>query len=330
MASRWLTGRGFAVPVPRMVDRRRSLHYVTGKGGVGKSTVCAALALAAAARGQRVLAIELGQPGGLRRLLGVAPEPAGTIAPAPAAPGVAVTWFDGAAALGEYLVRRLRLGRLGRALIAHPIYQAFATAAPGVRELMVIGKVRDELVLQRIGARPRWDLIVVDAGASGHALAHLRMPAAAARSFPAGLVHREATRNAALLGDPATCAVHVVASPEELPLAEAAQVVMALRTLGLDGGALLVNQCRPAAPPEIDETVARLGELAVTPGLEAARDEVATAVRRARRWERIQERGVAALESELGVTAVRLPRLWHGEGLARAAALAPLVEEATR
>ncbi len=312
-----------------MAGRHRTLHYVTGKGGVGKSTVCAALALAAAARGERVLAIELGQPGGLRRLLGVAADAAGTITPARAAPGVAVAWFEGAAALGEYLVRRLRLGRLGRALIAHPLYQAFATAAPGLRELMVIGKVRDELVLQQVGARPRWDLIVVDAGASGHALGHLRMPAAAARSFPSGLVHREAARNAALLGDRATCAVHVVALPEELPLAEAAQVVVALRALGLGGGALFVNQCRPAAPLGIDALAVRLGDLAVAPALEAARDEVATAVRRARRWERIQERGVAALEAELAMAAVRLPRLWQGDGLARAVALAPLVVEAT-
>jgi anion-transporting ArsA/GET3 family ATPase len=196
------------------------------------------------------------------------------------------------------------------------LYAAFVEAAPGLGELMVVGKVRDALVFQRDHGRPRWDVIVVDAGASGHALEHLRMPAAAARAFPAGRVHREALANAELLRDPAVCAIHVVATPEEMPLAEATQLVGALRGLELPVGAVLINQCRPPAPPTIDAAISRVGP------------PIDVVARRARAWERIQERGVAALEAALGVRAARLPRIWTDDPVALARALAPAVGEA--
>lgn len=285
------------------------LHVVTGKGGVGKSTIAAAIAIAAARRGQRVLAIGLGEPGGLCRILGAASGDPGAIVDGAA--GVRVAWFDGAAALAEYLTRRMHLGAIGRAVIAHPLYQAFVGAAPGVRELLVMGKVRDEVVLQA-----RWDVVVVDAGASGHALEHLRMPSAAERAFGAGLVHREAERNAAFLRDRGRCAVHVVAIGEELPLREAAEVVRALRAIDLAPGAVIVNQCRAPAPPGVDRALARLA-----PG------PVADALERARTWAEVQERGIARLERELDVTVARLPWLPHGPGATQAAALAAAIEE---
>jgi anion-transporting ArsA/GET3 family ATPase len=298
----------------------RDLHFVTGKGGVGKSTVAAALALDLAARGRRVLALELGAPAGLCRVLQTTPPGPGVIVPVAAEPRLALAAFDGAAALGEYLVRRMHLGRIGERLMAHPLYRGFAAAAPGVRELLVVGKIRDELVLQRDGARPKWDAIVVDAGASGHAIEHLRMPSAAATAFRSGLVHREAAVNAALLRDGARCAVHVVATPEELPLREAAQVIGLLRGHGLPVGALLVNQCRPEAPAGVDDVIAIL----------APASTLRAVATRARAWERIQARGLATLEAEVGLRATRLPRLWLADGLAQATALAGAVGEAAR
>jgi len=287
----------------------RRLHVVTGKGGVGKSTVAAAIALAAARRGARVLAIELGELGGTCRILGAAPTQPGAITPA--AGGTHVAYFDGVAALAEYLTRRVRLGGVVRAVLDHPLYAAFVGAAPGLRELMAVGKIRDELVLQ-----DRWDVVVVDAGASGHALEHLRMPAVASATFGAGRVHREAEANAALLRDRGRCAIHVVALPEEMPLREAAQTVTALRALDLATGALFVNACVPAAPAGVDAAIGRIAEPAV-----------ADVLRRARAWEAIQERGIAAIEAELFVRALRLPRLRAADDLARARALDPQIED---
>lgn len=287
----------------------RRLHIVLGKGGVGTSTVVATLAIAAARRGARVLAIELGQLGGTCRILGAAPDrPAAIVT---AADGTHVSYFDGAAALAEYLTRRVRLGRFTERILAHPLYAAFVGAAPGVRELLAMGKVRDELLLQ-----DRWDTVVVDAGASGHALEHLRMPAAAEDAFGSGRVHREAAANAALLRDRAIVAIHVVALAEEMPLREAVHSIGQLRALDLATGALIINRCVPRAPDGTAERIAAVGDPAL-----------AAVLGRAHAWEQIQERGVAAAETELFVRALRLPRLRATTELARCRGLAPLLSE---
>ncbi len=280
------------------------LQLVTGKGGVGKSTFAAALALAAARTGREVLAIELGSHGGLSDLLGVRPPAPGV--PTAAGPGLHVATFDGEAALAEFIVRFMPFGERLRPFFSHPLYRAFVSAGPGVRELMAIGKVRDELLGLSTG-RPRWDLLVVDAGASGHALQLLGMPAATARTFSSGLAHREATKVAATLADPTQTAVHVVALPEVMPLEEAAEVIEKLRAgLGLPVGRLVVNQCRPLAPEGASKVVAALR--AAGEG-DLARRSLATASRQALAWLEVQERGIAALEARVVKPALRLPRL---------------------
>lgn len=286
-------------PLPAVVP---PLQIVTGKGGVGKSTVAAALALAAARRGHRVLAIELGEAAGLSALLGVHGHAHG--APVAVAPGLWVSWFDGEAALGEYIVRFLPFGARLQRFFSHPLYRAFVSAGPGVRELMAIGKVRDELLGLSTKER-RWDLVVVDAGASGHALQVLGMPAATARTFASGLAHREAERVAATLEDPHTTAVHVVARPELMPLEEAAEVIATLRERRLPVGRLVINQCWPVPPPEADGVVARLRAEAQEP----ADRSLAVAAERALAWTALQERGIANLEARVRKPALRLPRL---------------------
>jgi anion-transporting ArsA/GET3 family ATPase len=301
------------------------LHVVTGKGGVGKSTVSAALALAAARSGARTLAIEIPERAGLCRILGASPEGPGKVTRA--RDHLDVAYFDGAAALSEYLTRRVRLRGVVDVVLDHPLYRAFVHAAPGVQELMAMGKVRDELRRRRRGS-PYWDVVVVDAGATGHALQLLGMPAAAADAFGGGLVHREAERIDALLRDPVTTAVHVVATAEEMPLAEAVGALDVLRNrLHMPVRSLLVNQCRPVAPPDSDEGIHRLARLDVDPRLHRARDALHTAVERARGWERIQERGIAGTEARTGLRVTRLPRLAPAEPRDHAEALGALVAE---
>jgi anion-transporting ArsA/GET3 family ATPase len=284
--------------------RATSLQLVTGKGGVGKSTFAAALALAAAHAGKRVLAIEMGTPGGLAGLLGVWPSTHGVAVPAGI--GLHLAYYDGEAALAEYLLGRLPLRGLMKAAFAHPLYRAFVAAGPGVRELMAIGKVRDEQLGLSTGG-PLWDVIVVDAGASGHALQLLGMPAATARTFKSGLAHRESTRVAKSLADPETTAVHVVALPEEMPLEEAAEIIERLRgELELPVGRLVVNQCRPPPPAG---AAAALASLRNDRDADLARRELAFAAGNALGWLRLQEDGIAALERRVALTADRLPRL---------------------
>ena len=295
------------------------LHVVLGKGGVGKSTVAAALALSHHDAGARVLCIELDTPGGASRTLGANSTTPGEIVGTHS--GVAVTTIDGAAALAEYLRRKVHLGGLARVVFEHPLYAAFVQAAPGVKELLAIGKVRDELLLQK-----RWDVVVVDAGASGHALEHLRMPGAAAATFRRGRVHREASRVHGVLADPKTTSIHVVATAEEMPVLEAIESARRIRDdLGLPLGRVIVNRCLPPAPAGVDRALSRVIESG-----NPSRGALAASARRALGWERIQERGIARLERALGLDALRLPR-WvvDGVGAAQLRTLGRLLFEGT-
>lgn len=282
------------------------LHFVTGKGGVGKSTVAAALALGLTGRGKRVLAIELSPPAGLSRLLGARPEvPSQQVQ---VRGELYLTYFDGEIALGEYLHQRLPVGPLLDTVFAHPLYRAFVQSAPGLRELMAVGKIRDEL-RRMDGLHHRWDAIVIDAGATGHALEHLRMPAAAEQTFGSGLVHRESHRIVSLFQDPEHTTVHVVALPEEMPLKEAAELIEKLRELGIPVGQLVVNRCREPAPAGIEDALGTLDSLPLSADRIGVRDAIRAATAQALGWLRIQEEGIGALEERTKMAAKRLPRL---------------------
>ena len=208
----------------------RRLHFVVGKGGVGKTTVAAALALALARRGQRTLAVEMDTGARLPALLGGADVP-----------GLRTLSIDGRAALEEYLGLIIPVKRLLATIFSSKVYQYFVAAAPGLKELMTVGKIWYEATRQE-GARPAWDAIVVDAPATGHSLQYLRMPQAARETFGVGLVQREATRITELLRDARTTAVHLVTLAEEMPVAETLESRQQLRALGLPLGHVIVNR----------------------------------------------------------------------------------------
>lgn len=313
----------------------KALQFVVGKGGVGKSTVAAALAIGAAKPGRRVLAVEFGSAGGLARALGVdAPV---SDAPNEVRPGLYLTRIEGEIALAEYLELVVPIRRLLATVLASRIYRYFVAAAPGLKELMTMGKVWYEFQKTRDGGGRLWDSIVVDAGASGHSLQYLQMPSTAVKTFGSGLVHREATRVEGLLKNAATTAVHVVATPEDMPLTEARHIVERLRgDLGLPVGLLFVNRVRPSSPPGAREAVARLAETSDADSElqshfgcdgDLVRQSIAVAATRALAWEEIQERGVARLESALDLRAARIPLLVADEfGHAELERLAAIVE----
>jgi anion-transporting ArsA/GET3 family ATPase len=310
----------------------RRLQLVVGKGGVGKSTIAAAIALAHAQRGARVLAVELARPGGLARIFGRTPAEAGL--PIEVYPGLSIACVAGDAALAEYLEMVVPIRRLLAAVFASRVYRLFVAAAPGLKELMTIGKIWYEQDRKDGTGRPVWDVVVVDAGASGHSLQYLQMPSTAAQTFGRGLVHREAARVEALLKDEASTEVHVVALGEEMPVTEAVQIVRRLRDdLDLPVGALFVNRCREMAPPGVKRTVERLQQVpraaqGAFGGFDASTvlEGIRVAATRALAWEAIQERCIARLERESELVAVRLPFLVAEEfGLNEVTRLAALV-----
>src|SRR5213076_1178072 len=195
----------------------RRLHFVVGKGGVGKTTVAAALALTLARRGRRTRAVEMEPGGRLAGLLGREADPR-----------LSVLHVDGRAALEEYLNLVIPVKRLLATVFASRIYQYFVAAAPGLKELMTVGKIWYEATRQE-GGRPAWDAVVVDAPATGHSLQYLRMPQAARDTFGAGLVQREAAKVVDLLRDARTTAVHLVTLAEEMPVAETLETYAQLK-----------------------------------------------------------------------------------------------------
>ncbi len=297
-----------------MIDRR--LQFIVGKGGVGKSTLTAALALSSAGQGRRTLMIELAAPGGVARLFDVTAA-AGNEA-VEVRPGLSLMWIEGESALAEYLSLVVPIKRLLRSVFSTRLYRVFVAAAPGLKELMAIGKIWYESQKIRADGSPQWERIFVDAGASGHSLQYLQMPSAAAATFQSGLVHRESLRVEALLKDAETTCVHVVATPEEMPLTEAAGIVAQLRDpLALALGDLIVNRCRPVAPAGVADALGKLAGIQTEPGDEPVKAALLGAAETALGWQRIQEQGLTRIRAETGIEPLRVPLLVREEfGLA--------------
>jgi hypothetical protein len=224
------------VPGPALLDRR--LVIVTGKGGVGKSTVSAALALLAARRGRRALVCEVNAQERVAPLLGA--PPSGSTA-REACPGVFTVNVTPDAAMREYGVMVLRYRAIYEAVFENRVVKYFLKVVPSLAELVMLGKILHEVRAEEQG-RPRWDLVVVDAPSTGHALQLLRVPQALLDTVPAGPLHRDAQWMCDLLRDARTTALALVTLPEEMPVSEAIELDAQVRgLLGIPRGALLVN-----------------------------------------------------------------------------------------
>jgi anion-transporting ArsA/GET3 family ATPase len=220
----------------------RRLLVLTGKGGVGKSVVGAALALAARNRGKRVLLVEVDAPLEAARRLGAPPSRGRETE---VRPGLFTVNLEPAKVMEEYVRHVVPVGVLVRKILASPIYHRFFAAAPGLKELMVLGKIMVmEEARARLSRRPAWDLIVVDAPATGHGLALLKVPLAAVRAIPVGPVGHNARRVLKLLQDPARTALVLVAIPEEMAVVETLEFHdQAVEELSMEPAVVVLNRC---------------------------------------------------------------------------------------
>jgi anion-transporting ArsA/GET3 family ATPase len=220
----------------------RRLLVVAGKGGVGKTTIACALGVIAAQHGKRVLLAEVDGAGRAARLLGAEPAPVGQAREV--RPGLAVMAVDGLAALAEYLQIIVPVKRVLQAVFSSRIYQYFVAAAPGLKELMTIGKIWYEAErVDDASGRHLWDIVILDAPATGHSLQYLRMPHAALDAFKGGLVGRESRRLVQLLTDPRRTAINLVTTAEEMPVNETLEMYTQVREqLCMPFGCLFVNR----------------------------------------------------------------------------------------
>lgn len=236
------------MPQPVLLGRR--LLFFTGKGGVGKSTVTAATALLAAERGKRVLLVEVDAKGNLPDLFEQAPV---GFEPREVYPGVSAMAMRTEESLKEYLKLNLRVPVLGRLGPMARVLDFVATAAPGVKEVLTVGKVCWE-VRESIEGRADWDLVVVDAAATGHIIGQLDAPRAIQELVSVGMVRTQTDWMVELLSDPALTALNVVATPEEMPVNETIELVERAREeLRVPLGAVFVNRVLPELFTHADE-----------------------------------------------------------------------------
>lgn len=198
---------------PGLLDRR--LLFVTGKGGVGKTSVAAALAVLGAAQGRRTLACEVDAKGDLAAALGIGPV---GFTPEAARPGLWAMAMDTEASLREYLRLNLKLPAVGRMGPLARTFDFVADAAPGVKEILSVGKLTWEV------KEAHYDLVVVDAPASGHIVSHLAAPAAIKDLVHVGLVRHQTEWMLDILSDPARTGVVIVTTGEEVPVVEAIEL----------------------------------------------------------------------------------------------------------
>ena len=223
------------VALPALLDRR--LLFVTGKGGVGKTSVATALAVLAAAGGKRVLLCEIDAKGGLADVLETEPL---RYAPREVLPRLHAMSMDTEESLKEYLKLQLHVPLLGRIGPLARTFDFVASAAPGVREILTVGKLAYEV------REHHYDLVVVDSAATGHVVGQLAAPEAIREVVRVGRVRHQVEWILEILQDAATTGAVIVTTPEEMPVNETIELVERLDAEAhVDLAAIVVNHVLP-------------------------------------------------------------------------------------
>jgi anion-transporting ArsA/GET3 family ATPase len=262
----------------------RRFLFITGKGGVGKTTVTAALANALAARGLRVLVTVCGAKERLSTLLGASPL---TPSITELKSGISGVRLVSEVALREYGALKLKNRVLVDAIFDSKYVSGFLSGTPGLKEWSLLGKAWYHATETDPDGRPRFDVVLFDAPATGHGLDMLRVPKVIVEIAPPGVLRSDAERAWEMFRDPVRSGVVVVTLPEEMPTNETIELCSALRTeLTLPIAELVVNA--HLAPLFANSDGARLVELGTLQATSAARQVLMSGARRALR-ERIQD-----------------------------------------
>lgn len=301
----------------------KPLLVVTGKGGVGKSTVAAALGMAAAARGHRTIVAEVAARDDISRAFGPADGGGATFVERDLGPRLHHISIDPESALEEYVKRQLPRG-LADVLASSRMFSYLVAATPGMRELLTVGKVWELAQTDRRtpGAHP-YDLVILDAPATGHGVAVLTAPQTFSEVARMGPIGRQGATVHAMLADPEQTGIVAVATPEEMPVNETLALREALRDqLGQRFAGVVVNGVLPTRFRRADVAALDAVGTGGSRAVRAARTEAARARAHRAQVARLR-RGVS------GVEVRTLPFLFEHDGLS-SDALAHLGEELVR
>ena len=250
-----------AEPLTPLFDRR--LVIVTGKGGAGKTTVAAALAVAGARSGRSVLVAEVGAGEQIPQLISPGHPPVG-YGGCEVLPNLTAIHIDPFEALAEYLGLQLKARSLVDLMLGNKGFRQLLEASPGWRELITLGKVWHLAQIQGPTGGPLYELIVVDAPSTGHGLTFLDVPRVVASAVRTGPLRRHAHLVEDLIHDPELSLLLPVALAEELPAQETAELVVRARDqLGVAVDRVAVNAVAAApfpesGPSDLDDLLARI------------------------------------------------------------------------
>jgi anion-transporting ArsA/GET3 family ATPase len=298
--------------MPSILDKR--LIFLTGKGGVGKSTVAAALGVAAARRGKRAIVCEVAQQERMSRLF----ERQGVgYHETEISPNLFAFSIDPQRALEEYLLMQIKIKPVYDLMFKNRVFTYFAAATPGLRELVTVGKVWELAQLdRRVKQGAKYDVVIVDAPATGHGLGILRTPKTFGDIARVGPIKRQADTIYRFVTDPKQTSVCAVAWPEEMPVNETLDLQRGLkRDLGLKLDQVFMNGIYPElfSDAEAELLSRRLEEEAGANG--AGSDVVRRAALRAAVSEHRRASGhreqVARLEKGLRKDVVELPFIFR-------------------
>lgn len=288
------------------------LHVVTGKGGTGKTTAAAALAIALASGGKRTLLVEVEGRQGIAQLFDTAPLPYEELRVCVAPDGGEVLGLavDAEAAMLDYLDLFYRLGPAGRALRRMGAIDFVTTIAPGLRDVLLTGKAKEAAARTRRG-RAEYDAVVLDAPPTGRIVGFLDATREVAELTKHGPIHKHSQGVSQFLHGPQT-AIHLVTLLEEMPVQETVDAVADLRAAGYRPGAVLLNRipsplCLDAAMPAAVDIEAAIGPVLERAGLTPSLAGPLTAQLEARLAMQSVHDANAARVEKLGLPVLRLP-----------------------
>jgi hypothetical protein len=222
---------------------QKQLLVVTGKGGVGKSTLTASLGRILAGTGRRILLLEIDPRESLCPLLGVAPSGGEIVR---AAPDLFVQNLRPRTVLDQLVRERVRIGLIAERVLASPVYHHFAEGAPGLEEMAVIGQAHRAVRGRGVRDEQAFDLVILDAPATGHGLSLLSAPLLVSEVIRDGPVGQLAVELARFVHDRSRCATLVATVAEEMPVQEAIELIEALQDRFSHGPELvMVNALYP-------------------------------------------------------------------------------------